>query len=232
MDNINKVKNTKTFLYGFSIIIFPILLFIGFFMHPDITNFKIMSTAQELAKNFRHNNFWHIGHLIVTLAIPFIIFVFICFMENLKGKGIWFGLVGGVIGIFGSVILALDKGSLCLVLSAFDTLKDDKFKELIPFLQVIVDRDGLLRITQLLPLLPLGAIIQTLGLLREKMVNTWQGLVTILGLLLLNNPDIEIISIIGAAFMIIGYFPLGFKLMIKAVKIHRVPHTQDILSTL
>lgn len=215
MNTINKVKRIKSFLYGFSIIVFPIMLFIGFFMHPDITSFKIMSTAEELAKNFRHNTFWHIGHLIVALAIPLIIFTLICFMENLKGKGIWFALIGGIIGISGAVILALDKGSLCLVLSAFDTLKDDKFKELIPFLQVIVNRDGLLGITLLLPLLPFGAIIQTIGLLREKMINSWQGIAIILGLLLLNNPDIEIISIIGASLMIMGYVPLGIKIMKK-----------------
>lgn len=113
----------------------------------------------------------------------------------------------------GSVILALDKGSLCLVLSAFDTLTDDKFKELIPFLQVIVDRDGLLGITFLLPLLPLGAIIQTIGLLREKTVAFWQAITIITGLLLLNNPDIEIISVIGASLMIMGYLPLGVKIM-------------------
>lgn len=213
MDTINKVKKVKSFLFGLSIILFPVMLFIGFFMHPDITSFKIMSTAEELAKNFRHNNFWHIGHLIVALAIPLIIFSFIYFMEELKGKGIWFGLIGGIIGIIGSVILALDKGSLCLVLSAFDTLKDDKFKEFIPFLQVIVDRDGLLWITKLLPLLPFGAIIQTIGLLRENRVNTWQGIAIISGLLLLNNPDIEIISIIGASLMIIGYLPLAIKIM-------------------
>lgn len=213
MNTINKVKKVKSFLSGLSIILFPVMLFIGFFTHPDITSFKIMSTAEELAKNFRHNNFWHIGHLIVSLAIPLIIFSFIYFMEELKGKGIWFGLIGGIIGIIGSVILALDKGSLCLVLSAFDTLQDDKFKEFIPFLQVIVDRDGLLWITKLLPLLPLGAIIQTIGLLRENRVNIWQGIAIISGLLLLNNPDIEIISIIGASLMIIGYLPLAIKIM-------------------
>ena len=213
MDTVNKVKKIKSLMYGLSLIIFPVMLLIGFLMHPDMTSFKIMTTADELAQNFRHNTLYHIGHLIVALAIPLIIFSLICFIENLNGRGIWFGLIGGIIGILGAVILALDKGSLCLVLSAFDTLTDDKFKELIPFLQVIVDRDGLLGITFLLPLLPLGAIIQTIGLLREKMVNTWQGIAIITGLLLLNNPDIEIISVIGASLMIIGYLPLGIKII-------------------
>lgn len=100
-----------------------------------------------------------------------------------------------------------------LTKSAFDTLKDNKFNELIPFLQVIVDRDGLLNITLLLPLLPFGAIIQTIGLLREKTVALGQGIAIITGLLLLNNPDIEIISVIGSSLMILGYFPLGIKII-------------------
>lgn len=213
MNAINNVKKTKMFLFGFSIIVFPLMLILGFFMHPDITSFNITSTAEELAKTFRHNSLWHTGHLIVSLAIPLIIFSFIYFMESLKGRGIWFGVIGGIIGIIGSVVLALDKGSLCLVLSAFDTLNDDQFKELIPFLQVIVNRKGLLWITFFLPLLSFGAIIQTIGLLRENIINRWQGLSIISGMLLLNNPDIEIISIIGATLIFIVYLPLGLKIL-------------------
>ena len=32
-----------------------------------------------------------------------------------------------------------------------------------------------------------------------------------MGLLLLNNPDIEIISAVGAVLMMLGYLPLGIK---------------------
>lgn len=209
----NNIKRGKMFLFASSIIVFPFMLILGFFMHPDITSFKITSTAEELARSFRHNSLWHIGHLIVSLAIPLIIFNFIYFMELLKGRGIWFGVIGGIVGIIGSVVLALDKGSLCLVLSAFDTLNDDEFKELIPFLQVIVNRNGLLWITFFLPLLPLGAIIQTIGLLRENIINRCQGFSVIFGMLLLNNPDIEILSIIGTTLASIVYVPLGLRIL-------------------
>ena len=101
-------------------------------------------------------------------------------------------------------MLAIDKGALCLVLSAFDTLPEDQFAAFVPYLQVIVDRTGLLFIVYLLPLLPFGAIIQAIGLMREGRIASWQGAAIIVGLLLLNNPDIEIFSSIGAALMTAG----------------------------
>ena len=37
------------------------------------------------------------------------------------------------------------------------------------------------------------------------------GYINDVGLLLLNNPDIELISTIGTLFMCFGYFPIGIK---------------------
>ena len=182
-------------------------------MHPDLFSFDLTTTAHQLADKFRGSNLFHIGHLIVTLSVPLIIAALIGIMERLKGKGIWYGFIGGLVGIFGAFVLAVDKGSLCIVLSAFDTLPDTEFAQLVPSLQVIVDRAGLLWINWLLVLLPIGAIIQAIGLIKEKQVRTWQGIVMIVGLLLLNNPDIEVISSIGSVLMMSGYIPLGIKIL-------------------
>ena len=189
------------------------MLLIGFLLHPDLLSFEIVTTAEQLANNFRHSSIFHVGHLIVLAAIPFIVAALLCFMENLRGKGAWFRFVGGIIGIVGAIVLAVDKGALCLVLSAFDTLGDEQFRQLVPYLQVIVDRAGLLFIVWLLPLLPIGAILQTVGLMKVRCVKTWQGIGIIIGLLLLNNPDIEIISSVGAILMILGYTPLGLHVL-------------------
>ena len=206
-----KIQQVKKNLYGWSLILFPIMLLLGFLMHPDLLSFELTTTAQQLADKFRHSELFHIGHLIVTLAVPLIIAAHLGIVERLQGKGIWYGFIGAVVGIFGAFILAVDKGSLCLVLSAFDTLPDAQFAQLVPWLQVMVDRAGLLWFNWLLVLLPLGAIIQSIGLIKEKRVATWQGIGMIVGLLLLNNPDIEIISSVGAVLMMLGYIPLGIK---------------------
>lgn len=63
----------------------------------------------------------------------------------------------------------------------------------------------------LLPLLTIGAIIQFIGLIKEKQINKWIGIISIVGLLLLNNPDIELISSIGTTLLLIGYWTLGIQ---------------------
>lgn len=211
MNDVNRHKKIMDTISGISILVFPVMLLIGFLLHPDILSFEIVSTPEQLVNNFRGSAIWHIGHLIVAFAIPFIIFAVIHFMHILREKGLWYGVVGGVSGIFGSVALGLDKGSLCLILSGFDTLPDEQFVGLIPYLQVIIDKAGLLVVNWLFLLIPIGVIIQTVGLIKEKYVARWQGTLIIIGLLLLINPDIEIISTVGAVFMIAGFYPLGIK---------------------
>ena len=213
MDPKTQIKQVQKMLFGWSMILFPSMLLLGFLMHPDLLSFARTTTAQQLAANFRHSELFHIGHLIVTLAVPLIIAALLGVMARLQGKGIWYGFIGGMVGIFGAFILAVDKGSLCLVLSAFDTLPDAQFAQLAPALQVMVDRAGLLWLNWLLVLLPLGAIIQAIGLIKEKQLATWQGISMIVGLLLLNNPDIEMISSVGAVLMMVGYIPLAIKIL-------------------
>jgi len=209
----DKHKRIMDVIAGVSIIVFPIMMLIGFLLHRDLMSFVIVTTAEQLVENFRHNWMFHYGHLVVTLAIPFIILASMYIMNTLKNKGLWYGIIGGLIAVFGSVMLALDKGSLCLVLAGFDTLPDAQFSGLVPYLQVIVDKAGLLWINWLFALLPLGFIIQTIGLIKEQQVKVLQGSSIIFGLLLLYNPDIEIISVVGAIFMIIGLVPLGVKIL-------------------
>ena len=131
----------------------------------------------------------------------------------LQGNGRQLGFWGGIIGLFGAFILAVDKGALCLVMSAFDTLPEEQFQEFVPFLSVIVNKSGLLWVVWLLPLLPIGAAIQAYGLMKEQFISKWQGVCIIAGLLLLNNPDIELISSVGAFLMCVGYIPWGIKML-------------------
>lgn len=122
--------------------------------------------------------------------------------------------IGHVIVTF---ILAVDKGSLCLVLSAFDALPEAQFATLVPSLQVIVDMEGLLWINRLLVLLSVGGIIQSIGLIKEKHLATWQGAAIALGLLLQINPGYDLINAIGVGMMMLGFFPLGYRTLKSAL---------------
>lgn len=208
-----KIEVIKKRSFGISLILFPIMLLTGFIMHPNLLKLEALQTVEQLVPRFHNEPMYHIGHLIVMFAVPVIMIALLNFMQVLNGKGKKFGFWGGIIGLFGAFILAVDKGALCLVLSAFDTLPENQFREFVPFLSVIVNKAGLLWVVWLLPLLPVGAAIQTIGLMKEKFISKWQGLSVILGLLLLNNPDIELISSIGAILICAGYIPWGVRIL-------------------
>jgi hypothetical protein len=209
-----KIETIKINGFAISLIAFPVMLQVGFLMHPNLLKLEALQTVEQLVGRFHNQPIYHIGHFIVMFAVPVIMIALISFMNVLQGKGKQLGFWGGIIGLFGAFILAVDKGALCLVLSAFDTLPEAQFQELVPFLSVIVNKAGMLWVVWLLPLLPIGAAIQAFGLMKERFISKRQGVCIIVGLLLLNNPDIELISATGALLMCAGYIPLGVKILL------------------
>jgi hypothetical protein len=199
--------------FGISLIAFPLMLLAGFLMHPNLLKLEALKTVEQLVRRFHNQQVYHIGHLIVMFTVPVIMISLISFMNVLQGKGKQLGFWGGITGLFGAFILAVDKGALCLVLSAFDTLPEAQFQEFVPNLSVIVNKAGMLWVVWLLPLLPVGAAIQALGLFKERFISKWQCICIVIGLLLLNNPDIELISSIGALLMCAGYIPWGVRIL-------------------
>lgn len=208
--NIETIKKKG---FAISLVAFPVMLLTGFLMHPDLLKLEALQTVEQLVGRFHNQSIYHIGHLIVMFSVPVIIIALVSIMNVLQGKGKRLGFWGGIIGLFGAFILAVDKGALCLVLSAFDTLPEAQFQQFVPFLSVIVHKSGLLWVVWLLPLLPLGAAIQAIGLMKEKFISKWQGTCIVVGLLLLNNPDLEFISSIGALLMCAGYIPWGVRIL-------------------
>lgn len=208
-----KIESLKTKGFGVSVIAFPIMLLTGFLMHPNLLKLEALQTVEQLVGRFHNHPVYHIGHLIVMFTVPVIMISLISIMNILQGKGKRLGFWGGITGLFGAFILAVDKGALCLVLSAFDTLPEVQFQELVPSLSVILYKAGLLWVVWLLPLLPVGASLQALGLFKERFISRWQTVCIIAGLLLLNNPDIEFISSAGALLMCAGYIPWGVRIL-------------------
>ena len=208
-----KIESIKTKGFAISVIAFPVMLLAGFLMHPNLLKLEELQTVEQLVGRFHNKPIYHVGHLIVMFAVPVIMIALTSFMNVLQGEGKQLGFWGGIIGLFGAFILAVDKGALCLVLSAFDTLPEDKFQEFVPFLKVIVNKAGMLWVVWLLPLLPIGAVIQAFGLMKERFISKWQGICIVVGLLLLNNPDIEFISSVGALLMCAGYIPWGVRIL-------------------
>ena len=201
---------------GLSIMAFPVLLLIGFATHPDILSLKMVTEAEDWVSEWRGSAWFHIGHLLVMLAVPLIIVAALRIMALLDGPRAWYGLIGGALGVFGAFMLAVDKGALTFVLTAFWKMPEPEFTAITPALEAIFRRDGWLWITWGFAVLPVGFIILAAGLIRQGAVPRWQGGCMICGLLLLLNPDIEIISSLGAMLMCIGFLPLGWRILLES----------------
>ncbi|NNC66152.1 MAG: hypothetical protein HKN84_15315 [Gammaproteobacteria bacterium] len=219
----NALDRMKRLGTGISFIVFPLMLLAGFSLHPNLLSLDRVTDAAQLAEEFRGSFWFHFGHLLVLFAVPLIIVAGVRCMQLATGRGEWLGFVGGVIGIFGAFVLAVDKGALTLVLTAFDTLPPSEFELIYPALQTLLDRAGWLWLVWLLPLLPFGYALLAVALARAGVIGNTQTVLIVTGLLLLINPDIEVISTVGAVLMCAGYIPLGIrelqgKLVIGAIR--------------
>ncbi len=187
------------------------MLLVGFAAHPNILSLEMITDVDDWAAEWRGNSLFHVGHLLVMLAVPFIIVACMHLMSLLRGKGAWYGFAGAVFGVFGAFMLAVDKGALTFVLTAFKDLPDSEFSAISPAIAAIFNREDWLWMTWAFVALPIGFIILTIGLLKERIIPNWQGVCIIIGLLLLINPDIEIISSAGALLMCAGFVPIGLR---------------------
>jgi hypothetical protein len=197
---------------GLCIMAFPLMLLFGFVLHPNILSLEMVTNYADWAAEWRGSSMFHVGHLLVMMSVPLVIVACIRLMAMLDGPRAWYGFFGGILGIFGAFMLAVDKGALTFVLTAFRALPEAEFQASTPAIQAIFERGGWLWMTWGFVTLPIGFIVLAIGLIRQGDVQQWQGVCMIVGLLLLLNPDIEIISSIGALLMCLGFIPLGARI--------------------
>src|SRR5512136_2922212 len=128
-DVLNSVKRIGT---GLSFIIFPLVFVFAFAGHPNMLNLHFLG-PEELILRARGNGLLHFGHALVTLNTALLIVVALHFMKLLdKSSTAWAGFIGGTLAIFGSLMLAVDKGALCLTMSALETLSNGDFARMMP----------------------------------------------------------------------------------------------------
>lgn len=126
------------------------------------------------------------------------------------------GFSGGIIAILGALILAVDKGALCLTMSALDTLPENEFVKMMPGLLTMFGKQGWLILIWGIILLPIGFIIQTIGLLKTNSIAKWQSILFLIAMLFIGTPDgVEIINLTAAILMAIALVPYGYKLLVS-----------------
>lgn len=209
-----RINNAKRIGVGLSFIVFPLIFVFAFAGHPNLLNPHFLGPA-ELIQRSHNQSLLHLGHALVTLCTGLLVVVAMHFMNALKNtKAEWFGLFGGVIAILGALMLAADKGALCLTMSALDTLPEDKFSTMMPGLLAMFGKEGWLVLIWGMVLLPIGFVIQAVGLLKSRILATWQSTLFLVAVIFIGTPDgVEIINLAAAVVMTIALIPYGLTLL-------------------
>lgn len=218
--NQNKIAATvREVGMGLAFILFPLIFSFAFAVHPDLLKPQWLGPAALIARA-RQNDLLQFGHMLVTCNTMLLIAVALHFMGRLdQTHWAWAGRLGGVLAIAGAVILAADKGALCLTMSALDRLPDAEFAHMMPGLLMIFNKEGWLGLLWGILCLPLGFLIQAAALLKTRMLPRWQGGLFLVGVLLVGTPDgCEMINLTASICMAIAFIPYGVRMAVKSVK--------------
>jgi len=199
---------------GLSFAVFPLVFVFAFSVHPGLLHPHLLGPS-ELILRARGAGLLQLGHALVTLDTALLVVVALHFMKVLDhGSGAWGGFLGGALAVLGSLALAADKGALCLTMSALDGLSDAEFAGMMPGLLAMFSKEGWLVLLWGIVLLPVGFGIQAVALLRAGALPRWQGLLFLVGVLLIGTPDgVEVVNLTAAVLLTIAFVPYGMGLI-------------------
>ena len=203
---------------GLAFIIFPMLFIFAFAVHPGLLQPHLLS-PEELILRAHNNKFLQFGHVLVTLSTALLIVVALHFMKLLDHSSFaWAGFIGAAIAILGAIILAADKGALCLTMSAFDTLPEKVFAQMMPGVLAMFTKQGWMVLLWGILFLPIGFAIQAIALLKTHTFPHWQSILFLIGVLLVGTPDgLEIINLSASILMAIALVPYGIQIIAKVL---------------
>ncbi len=214
MEENHRLDRFRRFGTGLAFIIFPLVFVFAFAGHPDLLSPKFLG-PEELILRARNAPFLHFGHALVTLNTALLVVAALHFMRVLdRGSAAWAGFVGGMLAISGTLLLAADKGALCLTMSALDSVSGSDFAEMMPGLLAIFRKEGWLVLLWGLLLLPIGFAVQAIALLRSRALPRWQGVLFLIGVLFVATPDgAEIVNLTAALLLAVAFVPYGIRLI-------------------
>lgn len=217
------LNQTKQIVVGLAFIIFPLLFIFAFAVHPGLLQPRLLG-PEELILRAHGNGLLQFGHVLVTLSTALLLVVALQFMKVLdRSSGAWAGFIGGALAILGVITLAVDKGALCLTMSAFDTLPEKVFAQIMPGVLAMYTKQGWLVLLWGIVLLPIGFAIQALALLKTHTIPRWQSLLFLIGVLLVATPDgLEIINLSAFILIAIACVPYGIQIVRKALVLNSV----------
>lgn len=206
---VNKIEQVGTAL---SFLLFPVFFTTAQMMHPNLFHVEIITNGNQWIEHFRGQNLLHFAHLLEFLCAPLLIIMALHYKRTLRIKAPILSFIAVCMVFVGSLMLLGNKSALCLTISGFDLLNDQQLYQLVPGLNVLLKKEGMLAILWLLPLLPIGYVLMGISLFKSNHVPKWQSVVIIIGSLMLANPEIEVINFFASFFLAAGLIPYSIKL--------------------
>ena len=214
MSEDQSLQTAKRIGTGLCFVAFPLTFVFAFGAHPGLLAPHILS-PEELIARAHQNGLLQFAHVLVTLSPAVLIVLALHFMKLLdRTSAGWAGLVGASLAVLGAVMLAAEKGALCLTMSALDTLPESQFALMMPGLLAIFSFKGWLVMVWGFLFLPIGFAIQTIALLKTRSIPRWQGALFLIGVLLVGFPDgAEIVNLTASILMAVALVPYGMQLV-------------------
>jgi hypothetical protein len=203
---------------GAAFILFPLIFIFAFSVHPGLLRPRLLK-AEGIILRARRNKFLQFGHSLVLLSTALLVAMAIQFAKIIgQDNAAWAGYAGGALAILGAILLAADKGALCLTMSALDTVPEDKFSAMLPGLLAMFSKKGWMALLWGILLLPAGFAIQAVGLIQIGALPRWQSVLFLIGVLMVGAPDgLEIINLSASILMATALIPYGIQLIAAAV---------------
>jgi hypothetical protein len=209
--NLVQIKRIGT---GLAFVFFPLVFVFAFSGHSGLLSPHFLS-PQELILRARGDTLLQFSHALVTLNTGLLVVASIHFMRLLeKTSFAWAGLIGAILAVFGALMLAADKGALCLTMSALDNLSTEEFAQMMPGLLTIFSKEGWLVLLWGILFLPVGFAIQSVGLFGSRVIPRWQSLLLLIGVLFVATPDgAEIINLVASIVLAAACVPYGIRMI-------------------
>ena len=208
------VRRAKRVGTGLCFIIFPLVFVFAFSVHPGLLNPHLLSSHDKILR--AHDaGLLQFAHALVLLNTALLVVVAVHFMTLLeRTPWAWAGLVGASVSVLGAIVLAADKGALCLTMRAVDTLPAHKFVLMMPGLLAMFSLKGWMVLLWGILLLPLGFALLAVALLKTKTLPRWQGALFLIGVLFVGFPDgAEIINLTASLLMAVALVPYGMRML-------------------
>jgi hypothetical protein len=214
VDGLASLRRAKRIGTGISFIAFPLVFVFAFSVHPGLLSPRMLG-PEGLVLRAHNADLLQFGHLLVTLVPVLLVVVAVHFMKLLdRTSGAWAGLVGAALGILGAIILAADKGALCLTMTALDTVPKGQFDAMMPGLIAMFSLKGSMMLLWGILLLPIGFAVQTVALLKTRVLPRRAAILFLIGVLFVGFPDgAEIVNLTASVLMAIALVPYGVRMI-------------------